>query len=329
MQIVSVIIPAFNASSTLEQAVRSIFNQECALCCQIVIINDGSTDNTKQIAQSLNHPKHELIVLDNQRAKGPSGARNTGLDRATGDFIAFLDADDCWHSNHLSVTMGILQHWQDIDIAFSNVEIIEHHSKISLGDWFSSRSFTKSLATEQRARNIHLITGDMISALSKESFMHVQSMVIRRNHLEDIRFNEHLNRAEDRDFSIQLALNDAIFCYSQEITGTYYRYQESLTSESTENALLMVLCHIALFTGYLTDSRFNPEQKTLLKELTHQRLVESSYYYRQLGLRSQCFKQLARSFRFGISIAQCQETIKTLLYSVLSLGYKKEKQIVK
>lgn len=89
---VSVIIPAYNAAEDLPRCIESAIRQT-ENSIQIIIVNDGSIDNTLDIAE-LYAKKDSRILIINQRNKGSSGARNSGLSAATGDFVCFLDSDD-------------------------------------------------------------------------------------------------------------------------------------------------------------------------------------------------------------------------------------------
>lgn len=91
--IISFIIPAYNASATLFDCVESIVKSMHGLCYEMVIVDDGSSDNTLQLAESLSEENHNIRVF-HQSNKGLSSARNTGIDLANGRFLAFVDSDD-------------------------------------------------------------------------------------------------------------------------------------------------------------------------------------------------------------------------------------------
>lgn len=93
----SVIIPLYNKADTILGAINSIFNQTYKPF-EIIIINDGSTDNSKEIVESIKNP---LIKLFNKKNEGVSITRNFGIHKANCEFIAFLDADDEWLPNFL------------------------------------------------------------------------------------------------------------------------------------------------------------------------------------------------------------------------------------
>jgi glycosyltransferase involved in cell wall biosynthesis len=86
---VSVIIPAFNASPFISQAIESVLNQTYT-DYELIVVNDGSTDNTASLVMKYGE-RLRYVYQENQ---GLSSARNTGIDRAEGDLLAFLDADD-------------------------------------------------------------------------------------------------------------------------------------------------------------------------------------------------------------------------------------------
>ena len=89
---VSVIIPAFNAEAFLGEALESVFCQTRRVH-EIIVVDDGSSDGTAQVVERFDRQKVSYL---RQANKGVSAARNLGIDRATGNWLAFLDADDVW-----------------------------------------------------------------------------------------------------------------------------------------------------------------------------------------------------------------------------------------
>lgn len=95
---VSVVIPCYNQAHYLGEAIQSALHQTCQDCVEIIVVDDGSTDNTAQVASSFG----ERVRCIRQENRGLAGARNTGIRNASGDFVALLDADDAWLPNYLS-----------------------------------------------------------------------------------------------------------------------------------------------------------------------------------------------------------------------------------
>ena len=95
---ISAILPAYNVEKYLEECVNSILSQEVS--CEIIIINDGSTDNTLSVAYSLAEKYDNIIVLT-QENSGQSVARNRGIEIAKGEYLLLLDSDDFLIENTL------------------------------------------------------------------------------------------------------------------------------------------------------------------------------------------------------------------------------------
>lgn len=90
-------MPAYNSASTIESAVQSVVSQTYTNW-ELIVVDDGSTDNTADIIHAFEHPG---IVYLRQENQGQSSARNTGIKSAKGEYIAFLDADDMWETSKL------------------------------------------------------------------------------------------------------------------------------------------------------------------------------------------------------------------------------------
>ena len=105
MPLVSVIIPAFDAEAYLEQSVASVLGQSL-VDIEILIVDDASRDGTLVVARRLAKADSRVRVIAAERNLGPAGARNLGLDSATGDWVALLDADDAFEPERLARLLG-------------------------------------------------------------------------------------------------------------------------------------------------------------------------------------------------------------------------------
>lgn len=108
----SIIIPAYNASSTIKECIGSIIGQKTKYDYEVIVIDDGSTDNTKELVENItdNH-----LILIHQENRGFSGARNRGIDESVGKYIMFVDADDCLVGNSIEIMMNKIER-EDADI---------------------------------------------------------------------------------------------------------------------------------------------------------------------------------------------------------------------
>ena len=105
---VSVIIPVFNNAATISRALNSVFDQS-AQPNEIFIVDDASTDNSCAVIEKYIQDKPNAKLLRTATNCGPSAARNTGWAAASSDYIAFLDADDAWHSKKLETQFLFMQ----------------------------------------------------------------------------------------------------------------------------------------------------------------------------------------------------------------------------
>jgi glycosyltransferase involved in cell wall biosynthesis len=117
---VSVIIPAYNASATLDAAISSVLAQSYH-DHEVIVINDGSTDNTAEVIRGYG----DRIRAITQANGGAASARNAGLGISRGSFIAFLDADDLWKPELLARLVPVLEADPACVLVYADLEIID------------------------------------------------------------------------------------------------------------------------------------------------------------------------------------------------------------
>ena len=135
MPYVSIIVPAYNAADTLPETLNALLAQSYA-DFEILIIDDGSTDETAFIAQGFQCD--DRVKLISQRNRGLAGARNSGIAAARGGLIGFCDADDTWEPEKLETHVRHLHANPDVGISYSGSAMIDDES-IQLGQYQSPR----------------------------------------------------------------------------------------------------------------------------------------------------------------------------------------------
>jgi glycosyltransferase involved in cell wall biosynthesis len=212
--VVSIIVPCYNGAQYLEEAVESALVQTfTGLEC--IIVDDGSTDNSRQVSESLmrRDPRVRYCYKDNG---GVSSALNFGVRHAQGKWIQFLAADDWLHEDKLRFQLSYLDGLgSDGDVVFySDYQVVYHD-----GDQNAVRRVTNvvgDLTNEQLLERA--ITWDF-----KPNFPFIaHSVLIRRSIFDKRMFNEDLRAFEDIEFEIDLLLRGIPFVYTP-IVGAFYR----------------------------------------------------------------------------------------------------------
>lgn len=140
---ITVILPVFNGEEYVGKAIESVLNQTFD-DFELIIVNDGSTDNTLEIIDGFDDTRIKLI---NQANQGPGAARNNALDVACGEYVMFLDADDWYCEDALSTAYGQITRY-GADMTFFQM-INFDGERYYPNDWFDMKSFDESF--ENRA----------------------------------------------------------------------------------------------------------------------------------------------------------------------------------
>ncbi len=162
---ISVIIPIYNGALLINRCLGSIFKQHGNYDLEVIVIDDGSTDNSKETVS--NYPKP--ILLLEQTNQGPAAARNKGIQVATGNYIAFLDADDYWEASFLKETVPFLEKYnQAIAVSVGQKHNIFGKESSIVPGFLSSESETIEQARvldnffDFWAEHFHICTGSIL-----------------------------------------------------------------------------------------------------------------------------------------------------------------------
>lgn len=166
---ISVIIPVYNAAPLIRRCLDSVLAQKGRYTFEVLLIDDGSTDNSIDIIKSYNDPKFKIFQ---QKNAGPAAARNVGLSNAEGRYLAFLDADDYWEDIFVETTISFL----DKNTECVAVTVGQKHLTVS-GNSISptcikeyKHAFILDKFFDFWAKWMHVCTGSIVlhSSLAKE-----------------------------------------------------------------------------------------------------------------------------------------------------------------
>lgn len=199
---VSIITPVFNGAHVLGDAVKSIISQTLE-DWEWIIVNDGSSDGTVALLDSLDNPRIHVVHRANA---GASAARNAGLDRARGDYVTFLDADDVLPPDALKLRCSLLDALPDVDIVHGGVQVT-------------------SGGVPLRRYHPDLDKGPLLTRLARleEGVFFNPNYMLRREKIDGRRFPVGVSHCEDLIFFLTLA-HDADLCYAA-VPDVVYEYR--------------------------------------------------------------------------------------------------------
>jgi glycosyltransferase involved in cell wall biosynthesis len=131
MPTVSVITPVYNAAPYLKEAIESVLSQTWS-DWELLLVDDGSTDGSVELAEEYVRryaPKVRLLFHSDRKNHGVSATRNRALAEASGEYVAFLDADDVWLPHHLEVGIRAFKQYADVGLVYGKVLCIDENSK--------------------------------------------------------------------------------------------------------------------------------------------------------------------------------------------------------
>lgn len=207
---VSVIVPSYNCGRFLAEAITSILDQNVAPE-QIVIVDDGSTDDTELVVRRYQNPRIEYIK---QAHAGAAAARNAGLNAARGEFVTFLNADDRWGPAFLERMHGFLADDPTVVCAFSNFVWFDSTTGKIVRDQFPSypelrrpvllKGVETAFARIPRERAFSALVA------CNEIPAYTQVMMFRRASIESLRFDTTLAAGANTHFALQTFLQGGV-----------------------------------------------------------------------------------------------------------------------
>jgi len=200
---ISAIIPAYNSQDFILDAIKSIQNQTHPID-EIIVIDDGSVDNTQQLIQS----QTKNIIYLKQDNQGPSAARNAGIKRAKGDWIAFLDADDQWIENKIEKQLDALSLSPELHLLAGDMQEIGMNNEVMTQSVLAKHNLLQPFQLNQ-SRAIHHALAQLVS----KNFIPTGTVLVKRSTvLEAGLFNKDIRFGEDLELWAKIAAKHPITC---------------------------------------------------------------------------------------------------------------------
>lgn len=221
--IISIIIPLYNKRNSIAQSISSILNQNYENF-EIIVVDDGSNDNSDKIVQSFKDERIKYIFKQNG---GVSSARNRGLAESNGNWILFLDADDILLPECLTTLISPLKDLPDIQISSANFDIVEGN-----------------ISKPGCMGNINgIIRNNYKSFFYQEFSLRAGNFIIRRELALKYLYSECLTRFEDLKVILQYIRNAKIYNSMKSVMA--YRKQYSKLSKLSNNCQCDYTFHLS------------------------------------------------------------------------------------
>jgi glycosyltransferase involved in cell wall biosynthesis len=187
MPLISVIIPLYNSEKTIRQTIESVLNQTFD-DFELIVVDDGSTDSSLAIVCSITDPRLKVFSYPNA---GACVARNRGFTHATGEFIAFLDADDQWTVDKLADQLAALRANPEAAVAYSWTTYVSESGKVI-------HTGHRVTVSDRQSAYTQLLIFNFLENGSNP--------LIQRSALAEVGgFDESLQGSQDRDLYLRLA----------------------------------------------------------------------------------------------------------------------------
>ncbi len=187
MKLVSVIIPTFNREKSITNSIMSVLNQTYP-CIECIVVDDCSTDRTEYIVKQIKDMR--LRYIKNRSKKGASGARNIGIEAATGEYIAFNDSDDIWVENKLERQVQLMEKNPIYGMCYCRYRLHMEKNTICIPDLI----------------DVSDMEGDIFNTLIRTNLIGTPTMLIKKETLYSIgKFNEELTAIEDHELALRIA----------------------------------------------------------------------------------------------------------------------------
>jgi glycosyltransferase involved in cell wall biosynthesis len=220
----SVVIPCYNAEQFIQDTIRSVLNQSYSNF-EIIIINDGSTDNSLTKIKEIKNDKIQII---NKKNTGVSCTRNFGFQKITGDFILFLDSDDIISKDYFSSVLEVFKTNDDIDFCTFHIQHIDNNNQI--------------LPLTPNKRGTFGNIQKEIAEFNPNISPCPSAYIYRCEQLKkyNIKFNTNLKSPEDRHFLFQVGKYLKGHIISKDKAFMSYRINPNSLSQSISNSLLLM-----------------------------------------------------------------------------------------
>lgn len=224
--LISIILPTYNRAALLPRSIQSVLDQTYPHW-ELIIWDDGSQDNTREVVRSL---ADERIRYFYEHNHGVAYARNRAMEKATGEYIAFLDSDDIWVDEKLELQVDVFRQYPQIEVLFGDFLNNQLASGKMVRNFEVFPSHLALLKVTPVREGLNMIDGGFAESLAGGNYIATDTIMLRRSVLERVGlFNEALRNSEDFELWWRMALAGVQFAYLNVVLMERNKPEDSLS----------------------------------------------------------------------------------------------------
>jgi glycosyltransferase involved in cell wall biosynthesis len=277
---VSVIIPTYNRARLIAEAIRSVLDQTYQ-DFEIIVIDDGSTDNTREVVGSFKDPRIKYIYQEN---RGVCIARNNGIKNSNGDYIIFLDSDDMLLKNAITIEASILDSFPNVALSYGQLFAIDEKERVIV--------LSKP---KHRRPGVYQGTKEILNFLRYSNNIGTSITMVRRSSIIDVGLFDPAFSSGSEDFElwVRIAKKYAV-SYIAEPVGKYRVHSSGISAGRDIDEIEKSQTRI--FDGIFNDAQLGPlfsSHRPRAYFQLHLRFASYAYAERKMNVsRKYLFKAL-------------------------------------
>ncbi len=272
--VVSIVIPAYNSAGVLGRAIDSVINQTFA-DWELVVVDDGSTDDTWAVLDSYRESLGSRLVAVRQQNSGASVARNAGIEKSKGKFIAFLDADDAFVPTKLARQVEFFEKYPDYGLVYSDYAYVDLNGQYHESAFRDSNPIAANMPGQEISPGLICCGNELFDRMCGRYIISTITGMVRRSVLgNNIRFIPGHVYSEEWLFFLEVARNCRGGFVNESLSVHYYTAGSVSRSDVIRNNLQQVKAVEYILKRYPDMSR--ESRKSLSRQILQ--------CYRQLGL---------------------------------------------